>query len=309
MQINALKPTWEATLTLGSLAFGPMVGVASRIAGALPLLSPRNKDLCNVGFGNSTLDAINNIGQLEIKIYSLITPVLIPAAAKFVYDIYYSEESEIQAKISEAAKKNITKGQLIVGGMITGLGILGSSGLLKPLMQAIYQPIAPANFDPSGHFLTKILTSALGLSVTKSLSEKSSSTEKTALVTWCALNAIKDTVLLTATIANHCHSIPEVVAGSLLAFAGLAGTYYFCSESESKEIPTRMKIRAEDSNQYRVTYGQESVLVDFETAEILEGALSPDILKIASAWAISYRKELQEQPDYSLCLVKKGTEA
>lgn len=225
MKINF--PSWETSLPLAGTLLGSAAGLALR------------SDVCDVRtkFGHEALNLINSIGQYEIITLATTGAVLIPLAGKIAHDAYYSEKSGIVGKVVDAAKKNIARGQVIGTGLISGVGVLGMAGQLKPAMKAICNTVAPEIANPSGHFLTRVLTLPLALSVTKSISNNSSPTEKWALMGWCGLNAIKDGVMLSATIANCYHTPAEAIAGSLIGLAGVAGLNYVLSEPEVKEEP------------------------------------------------------------------------
>ncbi len=303
MKLNPLNyaPSWQAATSFGALTVGTLSGIAIRAFQGVSLWTPKDSAICKAGFSNSLLNGINSVGQEEIKWFAPAGSICAPIFAKAI-------AKSDPSRIVEIVKSEITREQKIAGGLILGVGMLGSLGVLKPLLQTIFSPI-PQILNPSGHFLTKVMTSALGFSITKSLSANCTPEEKRALITCCALNALKDTVLLCGTIANQCHSIQEVVAGSLVALAGIAGTYYLVFGSESKELSpstSRMEIKSAGPGQFTVTYGTEKALIDWASGDVLEGSLPSKVLLHASVWAACYRKEIEEQPDRALYLVKKG---
>ncbi len=300
MKINPLSyaPSWQASLTIGGPILGTIAGVASRALGSASWLVEPSKDLCSIGFGNVVLDWFNWLGQGEIKTISMAGSVLAP----FLIKASYSEKKGVREKVADTWNQNVTTNQKIAGGLIGAAGLLG---IIKPTLKLIYLPFASTEFIPSGHFCTKILTSALGLSVTKSLSKNSSREEKRALITWCAFNAMKDAILLTGTIANHCHSLQEVAAGSLVALTGVAAAYYLLSDSENQDA-LRIKIQCTGSDQFRVVSGDEKALIDSNSQEIVEGALSANTLRVALLGIAKHQTALQENHKLSLVLTKKG---
>lgn len=329
ISIQKIIPSWEVALPISGPVIGTLGGVISRLSGNLPFwVNPRLADpmrtRCFAGFDNPLLNSLNMIGQSEIKYFAMAGSVFAPIVVQGIARSDYSQKNGVWGKILETVKKTagifkneIRKDQKIAGGILL---MMGGLGLVKPALQMICQPISPApeliapiakfiSFEPSGHFFTKIMTTALGISVTKTLSANSSPSEKRALTACLALNAIKDAALLYGTLANHCHSPQEAIAGSLVALAGIAVGCALLSGSENKELPpsiSKMEIQSAGSNQFRVVYGSEKALVDWENEKILEGTLPPNVLKTAALWAQKRRKGLQEQPERSLFLVKKG---
>jgi len=219
MKISNYYPSWPTVLGFGGIAIGSLAGLVSRVAHSASWidLNSSNRTLCQAGFDYPMFDGINTLGQWEIETIAILSSALVPLAAKISYDAYFSQEKTVLARVSEALKKNLSFGQGAAIALTLGLGC----GVTKPMLNQIWKPIISKTFNPSGHFFTRILAAALGTSILNRSFQKNDTAKKVS-VAWYAFNGGKDAVLLFGTLANHCHSLPEGVAGSLVASLGLS---------------------------------------------------------------------------------------
>jgi len=205
------NPPFSAVFPYIGVVYGVFSGSVHRWVKNLPLEFTNNVFCKKEAYkGYPILETINTFKQKEIKAIALLTPFLLPFSIQVVLDtVHGNKEETIFSRIYTAFQRNLTVEQ------ITDLAAIYILGIVK-----VYQPsdFLSESFDASGHMMLKVSTLFLASKTITVLSKRGNQRLRNL---YFAVNAIADAVLVVNTV-KHCHTVPELVAGTLWGF-GIIG--------------------------------------------------------------------------------------